>query len=384
MRPATSYCLSGVATAVPACLPGGPAAAQGHRDEGLGQTIGGWMVAFPVIPRSFIMLVLLAAGGATVAEPTVTYGRRAPVTTLPPVPAVTSSDASLADPRGDAGPDIGHVTACLHRSPFLVNMKLPEGSRVSTNTPGVVGFSVLVPDPKAGRIRPLVHGTWKAAGHLGQFTYDRQGNIYVVPVPLTSLEVNPLEAQNKVHILDAQTGRMREFIDLPAPRPIATSNPFGTIGLAYDCDTNSLYVASLAGSSASEELGTIFRVDLNSNQIAARIDGIDALGLGLFKGSSGKRLYFGLGRVPEVRSIAVDQNGDFEGESRRELSLADLGLPRNYRAQKIRFKAGAIMRLKALPFAYSLRVIGPEDIEYRSLRYLPGDRWEPIDSKNKT
>jgi hypothetical protein len=290
--------------------------------------------------------------------------------------ADTLHRAAVSETRAGIGPDIGYVTGCQKRPPFMFRLNVPEDARVSTSTPGLAGFNILMRDAETGRIRPLVHATWESAGNLGQFTYDRHGNIYLVPVPLTSLEVNPPADQNKVYVIGAHTGRMREFIDLPVPRPIDTTNPFGTVGLAYDCDTHSLYVSSLAGSGPGEELGTIFRIGLDDNEIKSRLDGIDTLGVGVFKGEGGKRLYIGSARRGEVVSVALDAQGDFEGEPRVEFDLGAQGLPGNYRAQKLRFTPRAEMRLKALPFAYSLRLIDNKEIVSRTLRYLPGDRWQ--------
>ena len=270
----------------------------------------------------------------------------------------------------------GNVTGCQILPAFMRKQNIPENAQVSTSTPGLLGFNILMHDPKAGRVRPLVHDTWMSAGNLGQFTYDRKGNIYLVPIPLVSLEVNPPENQNKVHVIDLTTALMRELIDLPSPRPIDTSNPFGTVGLAYDCETNSLYVSSLAGSGPSEEMGTIFQINLDNLQVQSRLDGIDALGVGVFIGESGKRLYYGSARRGEVHSIALGQAGDFMGKSRFEFNLDAHGLPRNYRAQKISFKGNRKMQIKALPFAYSLRIIEGKDIDRLVFSYVLGDRWE--------
>ncbi len=305
--------------------------------------------------RSFAPLCLALVAAAVRAED------------LPAPPAAAAGTPALP---------VGPVDLCQRRSPFIQAMKLPDNARLSTATPGIVGFNILTLDTKTRRIRPLLHPTWKSAGELGQFTQDGAGNIYVVPVPLTSLDLNPPEARNRVQIIDGQTGRMRVFVDLPGAGPADPANPFGVIGLAYDCETDSLYVASLAGSTPSEERGSVFRVDVKTATVAARYDGIDALGVGIFRGQDGKRLYLGSARRSEVVSLALDGRGDFVGETRRELALGDLGLPSTYRAQKLRFDRQARMSLKAVPFAFSLRIISPKEIRHLALSYLPGGTWE--------
>lgn len=294
------------------------------------------------------------------------------------LPDAAASATETAEPSTSEipGKRFGRVTGCQVRPPFMAALNIPADASASTSTEGILGFNVLVPDPKAGHVRSLLHDTWKSAGNLGQFTYDKHGNIYLVPVPLTSLEVNPPQDQNKIYVIDATTGRMREFMDLPAPRPIDTTNPFGTIGITYDCETHSLYVSSLAGSGPAEELGTLFRVDLGVNQVKTRLEGIDVLGLGVFRSEGGKRLYIGSARRGEVLSVPLDAQGDFSGRPRFELGLGAHGLPANYRVQRIVFNRQDEMQVKTLPFAYSLRVIEPEDIVTFTLSHRPGDGWE--------
>jgi len=276
-----------------------------------------------------------------------------------------------------SGQQIGGVSHCRQQPAF--SKGLPKGSVIGTSFPGVTGLAIAVPQPDGRSWRMLHRNGWDSAGMLGQFTYDEKGNFYVVPVPLTSLELNPLEDQNKVYRMDTDTGALEAFIDLPASKPLTTQNPFGTIGITYDCESRSLYVASLAGSGPMEELGSLFRINLASGEVVDRMDGKDMLGLGIYRTATGKRLYFGLARKGEVHSVALDDKGDFLDESRFEFGLGLVDEGGNHRAQRITFNRDGEMLLKVLPFNYNLRSSGQAEHVTHRLRYVAAeDLWEPV------
>ena len=133
------------------------------------------------------------------------------------------------------------------------------------------------------------------------------------------------------------------------------TNPFGLMGLGLDCETNSLYVTSVAGSSATQELGRIFRIDLATMQIADQLDGVDAIGVGIFKGVDGKRLYYGAARTPLVYSISLDDKGDFVGAPREEFSIASIPGVGNQRVRRINFLSPQEMSVRSVEFNFSLR-----------------------------
>ena len=105
----------------------------------------------------------------------------------------------------------------------------------------------------------IQHPTWREGGNLGAFINDSQGNFYLIPVPFVSVELNPPEKQTILYRIDALTGEMAPVLTLPAASPPSTTNPFGLMGLGLDCETNSLYVTSVAGSSADAGVGAHFQ-----------------------------------------------------------------------------------------------------------------------------
>ena len=245
---------------------------------------------------------------------------------------------------------IGPTTLCQQLPKFTGSVGLGEQVFIDTTQQEFTG--VALQDAATGQ--KYQDPSWDDAGTVGPHVIDSAGNIYVVPVPQVSLFANPPEEQNKIYRIDTNTGIMSEYINLPWAQPPSGANPFGAVGLAFDCNTSSLYAATLAGSTPSQELGRFYRIDVNSGEIVAQLDNVDALGLGVFNGANGKRLYYGSARVPEVYSIPLDANGDFSGEPRFEFSLAALEGGSYDNAHRIKFTRDNQMEVKGIGFGYRL------------------------------
>lgn len=290
---------------------------------------------------------------------------------------------SNRDSLADAVPE----TAVLPVGPTTLCQTIPDFVRdfdynipaLSTSAADYVGLVLLNYDQLGNVIDSYQHPSWVDAGYLGPITRDRNGDSYVAPVPKVSLVQNPPADQNKIYRIDNATGEMTEFMDLPFAQPIAANNPFGTIGLTYDCDTHSLYATTLAGSTASEEIGRIYRIDLNTGEITDQLDNVDAIGVGTFNGLEGKRLYYGSARTSDIYSIALDAKGDFVGEARPEFSLAALENGGQENARRISFTRDSMMNITAVEFTYSLHAAIDESQIHYKLRYLPGDTWDIVE-----
>lgn len=251
-----------------------------------------------------------------------------------------------------AGP-IGGVTACRQQPKFTEAIGFSRSAVLSTAERTVKGLILYDPQPN-GAMRPYQHPSWLTAGYLGPNAIDRHGNIYVAPAPRVNLIDNPPADQNKIHVVDTETGVMRELINLPAVQAPSLSNPYGVLGLAYDCDTHSLYASSVAGSTRRTENGRIFRIDLNTGKVASVLEGLDAIGIAAFNGAQGKRLYFGSARTQDMLSVALDAQGNFAGAPRFEFSMQGLGPEGNDKVRKITFERGLEMVLNGTKFNYNL------------------------------
>nr|CAA6830136.1 MAG: Unknown protein [uncultured Thiotrichaceae bacterium] len=256
-------------------------------------------------------------------------------------------------------PDMGSFTpgltdTCRGYPQFLARTGL--GSRVALDTRqrGFTGLRVLHPENG----RSWQHPSWDDAGHVGAMARDRQGNVYLTPAPEVSLTENPPELQNRIYKVDYKSAEMQLWMTLPGEPSL--SNPFGAMGMFYDCDTDSLYVSSVAESSPREVKGVIYRINPGTKEIVSQLDAVDAIGVGVFNTSDHKRLYFGSARSSDVYSAALDVNGDFTTDVKHEFALAGLpgGDTTNVRKFEFLPKRGEenvyLMRLKELEFGFRL------------------------------
>ncbi len=227
------------------------------------------------------------------------------------------------------------------KPPYLIDLRQVEG-------PGII----IMEARKNGQ--RLKRKGWSKAGVLGPYTLDKNGTIYTAPIPFVSLKERPPSFYNRLYMLDGETGRMSRFMSVPNARKPTENNPYGIVGLAYDCSNHSIYIASLGGSDAQNEVGRIFHVDLRTKKILHVLEGFDALGIGLFTTKYGKKLYLGSARTPEVFAIQLSLSGDFVGDPSFAFSLAALEGGSSDRAHRIRFMNGNRMTVKGIEFSYSL------------------------------
>ncbi|MBP7998048.1 MAG: hypothetical protein KA314_15200 [Chloroflexi bacterium] len=270
------------------------------------------------------------------------------------------------------GYTIGPTNLCQATPQFVAALNFEQPV---VDTTQELGIGLLITD-LADNSRIYQHETWDDAGKVGAFAIDWLGNIFVAPAPVINQELNPVEEQNKVFRTDTQTAEMILFLDLPWPLPPSGSNPYGVLGLTYDCETSSLYVASVAGSTPQDEVGVIYQVSADTGEILSQQENTDALGLGVFNSSQGKRLYYGAGRTPDVYSVALDGSGRIIGEPRLEFSLAAQPGGADVKAQRLQFTPENNLIVKALEFNYSLQATSRIEKTIFTFLYQPeSDNW---------
>lgn len=285
--------------------------------------------------------------------------------------------AGTANPG--AAMTVGPGGACQGTPHFVAGLGTGPRAMIGTSVPGVKGLAVLDPDKPRDQGGIFQHPSWDDAGALGPYAYDAEGNLYVAPAPLDNVQDNPVALQNRIYKVDTDSMEMTLLVDLPPGQPPSGANPFGVIGLAYDCSLRQLFAASVAGSTAGQEAGRIFRVDPAAKAVAVLQDGVDAFGLATFNGVPGKRLYYGLARQPELYSVALDGRGAFADSPRRELSLAELPDGSSDKIRRIRFPAGQRMTLHAYDFTYSLQVASERQERLFQYAYdAAADAWSRV------
>lgn len=264
-------------------------------------------------------------------------------------------------------PDMGKFTpgltdSCRAMPAFIKNTGLGTQVAIDTQQQGYVGLRLV--EPQTGKT--WQHPTWDDAGHVGANTRDRQGNIYIVPTPEVSLAENPPELQNRIYRVDNQTGEMRLWLELPQAAQPSAANPFGAMGLFYDCDTDSLYASSLAGSSAQKVEGRLYQIKVATTKVVDQIEQVDAIGVGVFNGVPHKRLYFGSARSSDVYSLPLDAQGHFVNQPRHEFALA--ALPNGNTTSVRRFvftKAGSSYALQVRELEFGFRLLAENNLRRR-------------------
>lgn len=263
---------------------------------------------------------------------------------------------------------IGGVTACQKIPPFVRTLGFGQGASLSTSDRKIQGLVIFEGE------RVYQHPTWKMAGSLAPITRDANGNIYAAPAPWIDVLENKPEEQNKVYKVDGQTQEMRQFVSLPKAAEPTSQNPFGALGLSFDCETNSLYVSSVSGSTRDAINGRIFQISTDG-KILSQIEKTDAIGLSVFNSAKGKRLFFGQARNSEIWSVALDDKGNFSGDSRKEFSLENIGLRGDDKARRINFSNNE-MTIFGIEFGFNL--IAPSEKQETVYKYIynpESDSW---------
>lgn len=272
--------------------------------------------------------------------------------------------------------NVGSVALCRAIPRFVAQQGFTSQALLSTSERWTMGLVLVEGQNKE---KTWQHASWKSGGWLAGIHLDERGNVYTVPAPRISVLGNNPKAQNTVFKVDSLTAQMTQLAALPAAAPPNEQNPYGALGLAYDCETRLLYVTSIAGSTRNKEVGRIFALDPNNGSIRSVLDEVDAFGLALFKTGKEKRLYFGKAREAQIWSVVVDASGKFAGKPRFELSLEGMGPRGDDRARRINFSPENEMLVWGVEFSFNLVAPTEKQETLYRFRFLPAkDQWERV------
>lgn len=277
----------------------------------------------------------------------------------------------------------GSVSNCNTVQPqFSIELGFSRNAIFDTRTNFVNGIALYEVDGQGNIIRSHQDPSWISGGSLGRPVLDGNSNVFVVPVPAINTWTNPIERANTIYRIDAETGVMAAYIDLPTAAPPNADNPYGLLGLGYDCETNSLYATSVYGSNRTTQAGRIYHINLTTGEVQSQFDNVDAFGIAVFNAAHGKRLYFGLAREPRVLSVSLDLQGNISGDLREEFSLDDFGINTDQRVRSIRFLGIDRMQLRTVQFSFNL--VAPTEVRESLLEYVydpNSDSWR-LDASN--
>ncbi len=209
-------------------------------------------------------------------------------------------------------------------------------------------------NPNAAPTKQMQHPSWAAGGWLAPILISGKGDIYTAPAPFINIYTNPVANNNTIYKVDAQTGIMSVYYKLPGADSINTENPFGIIGMSLLCETNTLYVSSLAASKRYNENGHIYAINLNDGKIIDQLNNIDAMGMGITYITGKRKLFFGTGRNSDVMEITLNKQGRFEGQPKTAFTLENLGSNGDDKVRKIRPDEKGNLIINAMAFNYNL------------------------------
>ena len=173
----------------------------------------------------------------------------------------------------------------------------PKRSAFSTSEKKIKGL-VLIEFPLPGKEKRVYQdSSWKSFGSMGPIVITEKGEIYVAPIPFVNILANDPEKQNIIYRVDPLTGVLKPFTELPTDEKPGDQNPYGILGLGYDCETGNLFASTVMGSTRDKESGSIFSIQTRGQvKILDRLNNMDIMGCGLAYFNGQKNLFFGRDR----------------------------------------------------------------------------------------
>lgn len=262
-------------------------------------------------------------------------------------------------------------TSCS-RTPEFTRKRGISKPLVSTSNRMRVGLLIYPVGEDGSLGTPLQLPSWRSAGQLGAFVADQEGNIFVVPVPNVNTLENPPEKQNWIYKVSSNDGELRLFTKIPVETAPSQQNPYGLLGLAYDCSRKLLYATTVSGSSKKLERGKVLVIDAQNGSIVSELKNIDAIGIGLGAESGVRYAYLGKARSSEIVRIKLNFDGSFavdKAEFVLRLDPFDV-----LRARKIRLSSDR-MTVSTTEFYFNL--VAQTEFEQPTQNYIVRDgKWE--------
>ncbi len=258
------------------------------------------------------------------------------------------------------------IKPCQTEPPFIKTLGFdPLWTGLSTAEKNLMGIVLVEFEkspsqnaPTSASIRKSYyqHPSWRSAGFLSTISFDFHGNAYAIPAPLISMFYNPENKLNTIYQIDANTGIMNEWLNLPFYKKPSMLNPYGLLGITYDCTADILAVSSVAGSNRHHQYGVITLIQASAKKIIDTLNGVDAMGLAIaLDEKNQKRLYFAKTRNGSVNSVVITPLGKFLRKTERQELLLDGYGPRgDDKARKIKF-IGNQMQINGIAFNYNLQ-----------------------------
>jgi len=197
---------------------------------------------------------------------------------------------------------------------------------LSTDETSVRGLCLIDVRQKYSRSNPpFQHESWDDYGNLSTILRDPNGNCYVFGAPSVNVLYNDPLKQNTLLRVDKDSGIMAPWMEFNAGPKNTSLNPFGLLGIAYDCKTFTMYASSVYHSDRKNEKGIIYHFNPESKKILGQLADIDAIGLQVFEIGTERILLIGKARTSDVYSIKLAPDGGFVGKPKLAFTIEGLG-----------------------------------------------------------
>lgn len=262
------------------------------------------------------------------------------------------------------------LDACAGMPAFARRLRFVGGLFLSTNLKNRDGLFLMGHLPN-GRLASWRHPDWAETGPVSAYARDRQGNIYLAATPFVQAADDAAWRYRTIWKIDSASGAIKPWLTLPVAGKPHAGNPYGILGMAYDCTGDALYVTSVMGSDYDSKKGIVYRIGIASGQVEKILKGLDAMGVLVIANRHGKQLLLGSARSSAVLSVPLDRQGAVAGKPRVLFRLQQAKGGRDDRARRFILNRTGQLKIKAMDFDYTLRTASEAEERWYYYRYQP-------------
>ncbi len=240
--------------------------------------------------------------------------------------------------------------SCVKLPLFLKKLHISQPVMIDLSQKHYKGIALLYGKQMQNVLHPKV---WEQYEHFSTYALDKQGNIFLVPMPYISIRPTTFNLQKNIYKLDTRTGKIEIFMQLDDVHPSA-SNPYGINAITYDCDDNTLWVSAIDETDYQVQHGVIYHIDIQTKEVLSRIEGTDVLALTLLKNKKSKYLLAGGARQSVL--YAYDLKSYEKKKSPiafKPIMLFSLPSDNEY-IRKIKIRGKNHLEIQTIPFSYTL------------------------------
>ena len=262
------------------------------------------------------------------------------------------------------------LDACAALPRFVRHLRFVGGMYLSTNLKNKDGLFLMGRLPN-GQLASWRDPSWAETGPVAAYARDKRGTIYLAATPFVQAAKDAAWRYRTVWKIDSDSGKLTPWLTLPVAGKPHSGNPYGILGMAYDCTTDSLYVTSVMGSDYDHKKGIVYRLDTRTNAVEKILTGMDAMGVLALADVGGKHLLLGSARSSAVLWVPLNRQGQVAGKPSLLFRLQQAPGGRDDRARRFLLNRKGELKIKAMDFDYTLRTASEAEERWYHYRYQP-------------